>query len=452
MEVIPFLLIAGAIGAAVWFGLNSVKERRRQWRYAAEKLGLSLVQGGWLSSDEIVGQADGFDVRLDTFTRGSGKNSQTYTRIVVEGGGLPHNLELRGEGLGSTLTKFFQGEDIQIDDARFDEDLLIKGDEALAVALLGDEARRLTSHLIEQGGLVRDGQVYYEERGTMGDAREITQWLRYLRQLAGELTMRDRRIEGLLSRNAMTDNNPAVRRRNLALLMREYPRHEVTQKAAHAALTDPHPVVSLQASIFLGDEGLGRVLDLVADARTPQSARTHALSYLGSRTPTAEVLAVLLQVADDQDLVVAGKAIEQLGKVRHRACLGTLLRRAGQTKNAVFLTRIADGLGVFADTQAQQPLLVMLVHDETMVRVAAARALGTCGTVAAVEPLLKHTRGFFTDGDLKRAAQQAIAQIQSGLSDAASGGLSLTEPDKDAGALTVTEDPGALSLTDTETA
>jgi hypothetical protein len=76
------------------------------------------------------------------------------------------------------------------------------------------------------------------------------------------------------------------------------------------------------------------------------------------------------------------------------------------------------------------------------VSVAAARALGGVGAVAAVGPLHDTAE---QRGELRRAARQATAEIQSRLTGAAPGQLSLAGGE--AGALSLADgEPGRLSL------
>ena len=74
--------------------------------------------------------------------------------------------------------------------------------------------------------------------------------------------------------------------------------------------------------------------------------------------------------------------------------------------------------------------------------VAAARALGRVGTVAAVAPLREAAE---RRGDLRSAARQAIAEIQARLAGAEPGQLSLAGGE--AGALSLADgEPGRLTL------
>ena len=91
-------------------------------------------------------------------------------------------------------------------------------------------------------------------------------------------------------------------------------------------------------------------------------------------------------------------------------------------------------------------LVEALASEDAQVAVAAAVAVGRAGTVAAVGPLREAAeRG----GDLRRAARQAVAEIQARLTGAAPGQLTLAGGE--AGALSLAEgEPGRLSLAEGE--
>ncbi len=449
MEFLPILIGIMGFGVAIWYGMKSRQARLANWRAAASELDLTMVEAGWFETDEITGQLDGFDVKMDTFTRGSGKNATTYTRITVGGGGIPWDLGLKGEGLGSTLKKIFTGDDIEVKDAQFDDEILIQGDEQTVVALLGEDTRERVASLIREGGHVSEGTVYYEETGTMDDASTIVSWIRFLAAVAGGLSLSRANVRQRLARNAGADSNPAVRQRNLDLLIRNHG-GSAARDAAQRALSDPSAGVRLQAALYLGDAGFEVLAGIVRDAASGLVARTRALRYLGSRYPDKAVVPLLEEAVSDSDPLIARVAVRQLGRVRHRAVIEMLVPRIAADGDRALMVAIADALASLSAPQAEGKLVELLEHSETDVRVAAARALATCGTVAAVEPLMKHTKGFFTDGDLKRAAADAIAAIQSQLRDVDAGRLSVVEPTDHTGSLSLSEDRGSLSMAEEE--
>jgi HEAT repeat protein len=109
---------------------------------------------------------------------------------------------------------------------------------------------------------------------------------------------------------------------------------------------------------------------------------------------------------------------------------------------------IAEALGVLGDPATEPALLRLLEDASTQVQCAAARSLGSIGSVLAVEPLMPHTEGL-GNAQRRQAARAAIGQIQSRLGNVEAGRVSLAE-DALSGAVSLagqgSEAAGALSL------
>jgi HEAT repeat protein len=94
-------------------------------------------------------------------------------------------------------------------------------------------------------------------------------------------------------------------------------------------------------------------------------------------------------------------------------------------------------------------LLQALQSEDSALREAAATALGKVGTAAAVQPLQEAAERSWIALDLRRAARQAIAEIQSRVEGASPGQLSLAS--SEAGQLSLSEaEAGQLSLAHAE--
>ena len=214
-----------------------------------------------------------------------------------------------------------------------------------------------------------------------------------------------------IARNIGRESEAGARLQGLLLLSREFPGHPATRERLLAAREDASEEVRLRAGIALREEGRETLVELVRRVGTSDACAARAASALGEHLP--EELAV----------ETLGRALGGAGRPETaQACLEALAR-LGRPEH--------EGL-----------LLGALASDDPRVAVEAAEALGKAGTVAAVAPLREAAeRG----GDLRRAARQAIAEIQSRLAGAAPGQLSLTTGE--AGALSLAEgEPGRLSL------
>ena len=108
----------------------------------------------------------------------------------------------------------------------------------------------------------------------------------------------------------------------------------------------------------------------------------------------------------------------------------------------------ARALGETGRPEAEAPLIGALDDPDPAVALAAAVALGRSGSAAAVAPL-RQLEIASPDAAHRRAARQAIAEIQERLTGASPGQLSLTEGET--GQLSLAEDEaGRVSLPETE--
>lgn len=76
----------------------------------------------------MSGRYKGYTVEVYTFTKGSGKNSSTWTRFHVNfRKSLGLGLQLKRQGFFSGIAKVFGAQDIEIGDAGFDKAIVVKG-------------------------------------------------------------------------------------------------------------------------------------------------------------------------------------------------------------------------------------------------------------------------------------------------------------------------------------
>jgi HEAT repeat protein len=123
------------------------------------------------------------------------------------------------------------------------------------------------------------------------------------------------------------------------------------------------------------------------------------------------------------------------------------LAKAMAVQNGTIAQLAARALGWTGQAAAESALITALDRED--VRVVAAKALGYVGTVEAVLPLKEAEARYPRDKELRLAASQAVTDIQSRLSGASPGQLSLT--DGEAGHLSLPEDDaGRLSLPEQE--
>lgn len=421
-------LVAFTIAMSVASLVSSVRRRSQlaTWRKGAVRAGLTGVaegEGGIFTGGFLAGSRDGLLVRLESYRRGRYEHG---TRIVVSGlGHGTDGLTLRREGLGTTFEKRFIGErEIEVGDPSFDAEYFIQGQAALALAILGGETRRRVGRLLRGrvdvpgrqpvgvGAWLADGvlQVEVKESGFTGSRERIPEILEGVLDVA-RLLVAPKDVPGRIAANLALEGEAGARLADLLTLSREFPRHPATREALLAARGDSDEEMRLRAGIALGEEGRETLLDLVRDAGTGDACSARAAAALGEGLPP------------------------ELASETLRRALGG----AGRPQTAVACLEAQGRLGRPKD---EGLLLEALGSGDPQVAVAAARALGRAGTVAAVVPLREAAE---YGGERRRAARQAIAEIQARLQGAAPGQLTLAS--SGTGALSLAEDePGQLSL------
>jgi hypothetical protein len=425
-----FGLIAAAVAASIAFLVSSERRRSqlRAWRQAARRAGLSGVEeaeGGIFEGAFLTGRSGELAVRLEGYRRGKYEHG---TKIVIAGlGHGPGGLSLRREGLQTAIEKRFIGErEIEIGDPSFDAEYYVQGRAPLAVALLDAETRRRVAALLRRRLAIpgetgvdidpslSDGvlEVRVKESGFTGYRERIPQILVAVLEVARRL-IAPPDVAARIASNLRAEPEAGARLRGVLALAREFYAHPATREALLAAREDASDEVRLRAASFLGEEGRETLLGLVERTGTDDSCAARAIAELGDRLPAERVEAALRRA-----LAGAGRSQTALACLQALALRG----RAG-----------AEGL-----------MLEALRGEGGPVAVAAARALGRAGTVAAVPALREAAEA---GGDMRRAARQAIAEIQARLTGAEPGQLSLAGGE--AGALSLADEagaPGRLSL------
>ncbi|HSD67826.1 MAG TPA: HEAT repeat domain-containing protein [Vicinamibacteria bacterium] len=423
-----FGVIAAAIAASVAYLLSSERRRaqRRTWRRAAERAGLAGVEeaeGGLFEGGFLAGTSGPLRVRLESYRRGKYENG---TKIVVTG--LGHGaggLSLRREGLSTAFEKRFVGErEIEIGDPWFDEEYYVQGQAPLALALLDPGTRRSLGGLlrgrvavagrraVEVDPSLSDGvlEVRVKESGFTGNRERVPEILAGVLEVARRL-VRPPDVAARIAENLRTEPEAGARLRGVLTLAREFHAHPATREALLAARADASAEVRLRAASSLGEEGRETLLDLVEAAGTDDSCAARAVAALGNGLPPERAEAAL------------------------RRALGGVGRP--QTAQACL-----EALALLGRTEAEGLILEALRSEDGAVALAAARAIGKVGTVAAVAALRESAE---QGGERRRAARQAIAEIQARLTGAEPGQLSLAGGA--AGALSLADgEPGRLSL------
>jgi HEAT repeats len=404
------------------------RKRLRLWQRALEQCKVTEVEssGFWAWRAALTARSGAIEMRVSSSSGGDDR-----VALEIAGPEIFSVLKLRRQ-----ILKLWTRE-IEVGDEAFDGAFLVDGPVRPVFALLDEKMRRLllrasaACHSLEIG----EGSLHAD----LSEAelpRLLPLLLDVSRQLAEPLD-----VEGRIVRNARRDPRPGVRLANLLLLVRERPGDPDTRKALLHACRDVSPRVRVRAGIELGDEGRD-VLVRLAETSSDDEASAQAVAHLGGKLPFERAKNILARSLRKHFSRTAHACLEVLGR-RRAAAVGTLSRV--MTREGEIGAAAARALGMTGEKTAAAPLLQALRSQDGDLRRAAATALGQVGSVAAVAPLREAAERSWLDLGLRRAARQAIAEIQARLEGASPGQLSLAEDE--AGQLSLAQaEVGQLSL------
>ncbi len=158
--IIIVVLFFGFLVFALVISQVNQRAQLKAWGELASQTGLELHPGsGWFSRPYVSGRYQGHQVRLDTYVRRHGKNSTTYTRMVVETTNpLGVRLGLYRESVFTKIGRAFGVQDIEVYDSELDAYLSIKGEPQ-------DLVRRLMMMTDVRQRLLAAKEIYIELEG-----------------------------------------------------------------------------------------------------------------------------------------------------------------------------------------------------------------------------------------------------------------------------------------------
>lgn len=135
MEAVIFIMFIGAVIVGLGFiSVVSAKQIRVSWQTAAKRLKLRHYPGNIFNPGIIVGTYDTHHVKISTFSRGTGKDSQTYTKFSLNyAKPLKFKFRLTKQNILHSFGKIFGMEDIETGDESFDKKVLVQGADHLAL-------------------------------------------------------------------------------------------------------------------------------------------------------------------------------------------------------------------------------------------------------------------------------------------------------------------------------
>jgi HEAT repeat protein len=433
-------LLAG--GAALLWGVN--RDRLQAWRTAATSCGLQVVEAYSFGRPQLKARAGMVEVKFEAI----GNQAQS-TRVVVLVPGPPDFAEVAIR----PHPRFSRGQEIGIGDAAFDNEFFIEGPMPLVLALLDAEMRRL---LLEVGAKSR---LEISFGGLQAESNPlILSFVLSLLLKIGERIDRSMDVPRRLAENAKGDPEARVRLQNLLVLAREFPGNPETLAALRAACPDPSVEIRLRAAKELGAEGRGVLFEL-AESLVDDTINAQAVSFLGRELPFERLKTLLNQSLSWRRLQTARACLEVLGQIGSAAAVEVLVTVLEHEYGE--LAPVAAEALAATGSPAAEPLLIRALgrREPEELPVAAANVLGRIGSVQAVLPLKEAAERSSRDSELRRAARQAIAGIQSRLEGASPGQLSLSGAEAgqlslaeaEAGQLSMATDPaGQLSMSGAE--
>jgi len=462
MEGILGLLVAGA-GASItylvlWFRF---RERAAAWQKAARAAGLTNVERtgfmGW--ETKLTGEAGPLRVRLQGYQHGKNEHG---TRVVV--GGLRHGayaLTIRPEGIATAIEKTLGERETVLGDEDFDSAAYIQGAPALIRAVLDPDTRRLMRRLL--GGKLRiegargatdlnvragvwDGELQVDLREPLfsGVLEHLPGAVLVLLDLAKRLARPDD-LAAAIAANTRRETRAPVRLANLQLLAKQYSAHAATRETLLAALGDHDAEVRLQAAIALGPEGRAVLLESATKEGVEDRLAARAIAELGKDFPVNLAIERLNRARRAEEPAVADACIDLVGRSGTAEAIETLAGVLADAEGDLAIAA-AGALGSTPSEVAERALVRALDHSLAEVRVAASEALGRIGTPLSVAPLRECAGAHPLDGGLRRAARQAIAEIQARVSGASPGQLSLATEGAGQVSLVEEDQRGQVSL------
>lgn len=405
MDPVVAVLGFAGLGLVIWVSVLSGQKRRAE---LARHLGLELRRGrAW-------GRVAGFGVDLE----GSGP----FHLVVELGAG---HLEVDFAPVTIHMQGFVTG------DPGFDDLVVMQGAREVLCPLL-DVATRARLRALAQAGAQMEGSRLAVH--VAGDHEATARLLGVMVELAARLRPTHRRTQFL--ETLSQEIEPEVARRSLEVFQEEW---VPTPDERRSLLTQPHLEVRLALAATLQPPAFDQMVEMASNLSNSLQIRRRALAAIGRLAPEYAVGPALEIVTSEGDPALATTALEVLASARVCPPLTDLLPHlqasGGQRLGATRCLRWSE--------EAIEAMLIELLHQrDPLVAEAAARALKTHGTPAAVQPLRARALSAQSDA-LAETISDAVATIQGRVSVQA-GALSIQVDE--VGGLAVAEEVGGLAL------
>jgi hypothetical protein len=189
---IPVFIMVGIL--SMYLHLKRAQARVAAWAEFARRHGLQIDRG------LIQGDYEGYPLKLDLQSRGSGKSRYTVAVVRLSSQGtLPEDFSLAKEGLGDKVLKLFGKGDAEIGDKQFDRDFDLKNLSRETAKVLRQES--VQQHLYEmvkhyEAFKIHRGWIQAEHRRMPSTVAELEAFTSPALMLAQTLAEASRRSKG----------------------------------------------------------------------------------------------------------------------------------------------------------------------------------------------------------------------------------------------------------------
>ncbi len=319
---------------------------------------------------------------------------------------------------------------------------------AAAIAAIADQDRiRVAAASRRANVRVAAGTVRIQGESPFVRRREIADRIASAVLLARAFATPAAEIAPALAELARSAPEASTRRRSMELFLAYASDGDAREKLLRSALADPDPDVRiLAANLDTGEAGVGALREALRDAGLGERRRTRVLIALGHRLPSPELVPDLARLLDGGTPPGLLRAAIRLAGRQRLTILEPRIASLAAHPRVEIVREVAEALYRIAGEEMEPTFIALLARSDDLVRASVIDGLARRGSAAAVEPLLGFVSALPIETRTSRAARSAIDAIQSRLSGAEAGQLSVADAADPHGALSPAEDrEGALS-------
>lgn len=226
---------------------------------------------------------------------------------VLAHGRFPHELAIEYETAGTRILATLGAGDLQTGDAGFDRKVRVRAphEPERVMAALAQRTRRALLGLLAAGGRIHENTLHVENPESPDEAPVLVDLVREAAFVARELSVTAQEAPGKLFDNTF-DVEAGVRLASLHVLLRSFPDHADTARAAETCLNDADPEVRRVAreAEQSGERGKVALLRIATASDAGHFARITALERILDRDPARRMTDMLVEAAASLDDVL----------------------------------------------------------------------------------------------------------------------------------------------------